>query len=667
MTGVAQRRIRVKGKEYAGSRKDPPAVTDAKNDGFVRDYASTSEMKQHLVSRKPVQVGLIRPLALWYRLPLLNKKFMVLGESHNAVTATHIQDESGLKKSLLYEAAPGWNVDETATLSREKKPGGTEGLDENSSKLLRAIELFLGISQAPIGGLAADVTPNEIPSRGGGKRRAADGSYKLLIPNDTGDHDAWVAPKSGGDASHAVGNFNAADQAFAAIEALLPKFVSLDDGFAFDNVLPPKDAIAYNKALQDLRDDPPRNSADAGQRLKKMRAICRGLLPAVQHIAAGEYARMVLPKKHKATKATVRDHPTADDYRDEYMLHRIVLAAKSKKYMLAGLGDQHLRHIAPRLTAAGIPSVSMADFYSTYSQTAVDVAAAVPDGATQLRAYTPGAPRGKPVQRRSEARLASTPRLAAETQRRAALFGAAVVQRRNWGKTALNILSFGLRKALVAHKRRQQATNNVVTRPPEPEPPVEQVRQPDPLDRFVEAYGKARYYHQTGFLSNLTSIEQHGLLNYQDRLGTFGHDIPGMSAVGGEFKGDEKKGVFIGPKKFMRGEGMTTPVARAYLGASRTKVHDWRATDVPSQELVQDPKFRGGAVITKDSIPSGQVTAKSMEELLANDDPKLDTILDQVATHFDPEQGPVPGITEMKKLLATAVRNRRLSNAAFDV
>lgn len=236
-----------------------------------------------------------------------------------------------------------------------------------------------------------------------------------------------------------------------------------------------------------------------------------------------------------------------------------------------------------------------------------------------------------------------------------------VVQRNKHLKRFLNVITLGGRKIYVKHKRAQALAvqNNAgnVQIIPREEAPEE-----SDIDRFVTAYEKARYYHKTGS-HNLKSIEKHGLLNYKDRVETFGHDIGGMSQLGGEFKGDEKKGVFLGPKGFMQENNMTSSVARAYLGAERTKLHHWNKTDVPPDELVRDEKFRGGAVITQNSIPSTQVTTKSISELEESDDPKLGVILETVASQYE---GSAPDQPEMKALLKQAIRERRLSNAPFD-
>lgn len=228
-----------------------------------------------------------------------------------------------------------------------------------------------------------------------------------------------------------------------------------------------------------------------------------------------------------------------------------------------------------------------------------------------------------------------------------------VAQRNKHKKRFLNVVTLGLRKLYVNNKRANQAAQNG---------PVQILPQVDPVEEFATAYEKSRYYHRT-HPGNMASIDQNGLLNYADRHEILGHDVGGMSMLGKEYAGDEKKGVFLGPKHFMLENNMTKHVVRAFLPADRTNIHHWLDEDIPSDELMMDEKFRGGAVITKDSIFSPNVSASAMNDLLENDDPKLQSILAAVATHYE---GNAPDETTMKNHLRSAILTRRLSNAAFD-
>jgi len=231
-----------------------------------------------------------------------------------------------------------------------------------------------------------------------------------------------------------------------------------------------------------------------------------------------------------------------------------------------------------------------------------------------------------------------------------------VIQRNKHKKRLLNVLSLGIRKAYTYNKKKKMT--NAVQNVPQPHEEVQ-----SQMDQFVNAYEKSRYYHQTG-TKNFPSIEQHGLLNFTDREQKLDENVIGMSRLGGEYKDDEKKGVFLGPKHLMKENGMTTNVVRAFMPADRTKLHHWtEEKETPPNEMFRDEKFRGGAVITKNSIPSEQVTTGKMSDLIDTEGPKLNSILEAVGSQYE---GEAPDKETMKGLLKEAIRERRLSNVAFD-
>jgi hypothetical protein len=91
------------------------------------------------------------------------------------------------------------------------------------------------------------------------------------------------------------------------------------------------------------------------------------------------------------------------------------------------------------------------------------------------------------------------------------------------------------------------------------------------------------------------------------------------------------------------------------------------STEVASHELRPDPKYPGGGLITKDSIPAPYTQFGSITELLdATADAsqkRVDAIHQVVSTHYG---GPAPKREEMVELLREAIRERRLSNIALD-
>lgn len=277
----------------------------------------------------------------------------------------------------------------------------------------------------------------------------------------------------------------------------------------------------------------------------------------------------------------------------------------------------------------------------------------------------PAARRGElPAQSGTQADLlAQSPRMVAQRHALSMAFG--TTAQRKLSKRWKNVLSLGIRKAYVEIKRAVRTPPAGGVMPVVPQPLVSDE------DRFVEAYGKSRYYHHSWNPENLPSIEKHGLLNQQDRIDTFGKDVVGMSTRmrDSEFKGDEKKGVFLGPRRLVEENRATLPgnFARAFMPSERTKISgpDEEHT-VDPQEMFIDRNFPGGAVITKNSVGPELVTTEDMLDLLDRDSPKINTILASVATQYDGDPADRPTIEEMKQLLRTAIRERRLSNAALD-
>jgi len=186
------------------------------------------------------------------------------------------------------------------------------------------------------------------------------------------------------------------------------------------------------------------------------------------------------------------------------------------------------------------------------------------------------------------------------------------------------------------------------------------------LDEFVAAYENARYYHGTALPENARSIHQHGLLTYADRQRVLGGDVVGMSLRRArDFGGDEKKGVYMGPRRFMEEETATIPenLVRLYLPYSKTEniFNPHQSHLAGPEDLVMDPNF-GGAVISKQSIPAGQTYFGEMSKA---DDERLASILQSVATHYPEDRQ--PSLEEMTVLLAKAIKQRRLSDVPLDI
>src|ERR1700723_1833680 len=121
------------------------------------------------------------------------------------------------------------------------------------------------------------------------------------------------------------------------------------------------------------------------------------------------------------------------------------------------------------------------------------------------------------------------------------------VQRNKHKKRFLNVITFGIRKAVVSYRRNQQqhaqAPINIV--PLQPPPQLQNLQH-----GLKTAYDRSRKYHGT-HAENIESIVENGLLNYTDQQKVLGKTVPGMSQLSSEYRGDEKKGVFLGARDFV--------------------------------------------------------------------------------------------------------------------
>jgi hypothetical protein len=237
-------------------------------------------------------------------------------------------------------------------------------------------------------------------------------------------------------------------------------------------------------------------------------------------------------------------------------------------------------------------------------------------------------------------------------------------------KQVKNVATLGLRKVYVGIKRALRDQGGNGAQPLQ----LDAGAQPLSVDEFVKAYEKSRFYHSVQWEGNIPSIGEKGLLNYADREKILGRQPGGMTA--GEFRGDEKKGVFVGERRlYAASKDMQKNLVRAYLPSARTVKHqldeEWKARRVPEDEMYYDPRFQGGALITKNSIPANVISTENMETLLdaaeRGDEVaarKLGAIYDSITSQYD--GGISPGMGEMIKLHRKAIKKRRLSNAALD-
>ncbi len=360
-----QRKIMIGKNEYSKKEQDSEQIATAISDEFIRYYANEGQMRGHLETNTPSSFGLIKKRALWYDIPYLPDEFFVLGESHAGVKGPDIKEASNIQKPILYEGYAGWNVEDHSQDYGDE--GGDHGVDENSSKLLRALEVW-----NPAGLLGGAVAPSastekipKIPSGQKSTRKEDDGSYRLVIRGD--DYkEKWWTPKGQHEAP--TNDYDQNQEALNAVTGLF-KVVFKDEieemeldkyGDAFEKAWPLLNNGGWKKYPDNLQ---PKVLANI--RIYLYEGVLKKVKEGYDKLKKTTGALI----KH-ADDSTLKD---ADSYRDEFILASIVKASKTDKFAFAAIGNRHLGNLKERLGTEGVKSISMEDFYGKYSKDAVDI------------------------------------------------------------------------------------------------------------------------------------------------------------------------------------------------------------------------------------------------------------------------------------------------------
>lgn len=163
---------------------------------------------------------------------------------------------------------------------------------------------------------------------------------------------------------------------------------------------------------------------------------------------------------------------------------------------------------------------------------------------------------------------------------------------------------------------------------------------------------------------------------------TLGNDVSGMSALGGEYEGDEKIGVFFGPKKFYKENtsNMRTNLVRGFLPdpeSDRPTARHPLTLQPPGKEsyerdrIYYDAKFPGGYV-RSDSIPASRMYLGDLWNLRTGDSERLTIkrreMIAAIKSNWRALFGEdPPSEQEIIRLCLMAMRRRRLSDAPLVV
>jgi hypothetical protein len=359
-----QRKISIGKKAYESQKEDAETIKLAAADIYHRDYISETEMKDHLVNNNPVPVGLIKNLALWYRIPqLMKKEFFVLGESHAAVIGPDIKKASNIKEPILYEAYESWSVKDFEKM-HPKNPEKDHGLDERSSKLYRALEMLTNRVKNYYKKKKAMKEGADLPLIEGEEGRARDeeyGSHRLAIKS-VGEETKWW--KFGDEEKlEKTDVYDSSKEAYNAVEGLY-KLVVPEKGIGvFENKL------GFIKSLFNSPKDV------LNKRLLNYAGIAvNDLLNLTKEIVAEEYNQFYINQDEKVNKSPkdISEEKGADEYRNEFILSSILKGVATDAFSFASVGDEHLKMLRERLSDKKINTISKAEFYSSeYSQDAV--------------------------------------------------------------------------------------------------------------------------------------------------------------------------------------------------------------------------------------------------------------------------------------------------------
>jgi hypothetical protein len=222
-------------------------------------------------------------------------------------------------------------------------------------------------------------------------------------------------------------------------------------------------------------------------------------------------------------------------------------------------------------------------------------------------------------------------------------------------KQIKNVLTLGIRKAYVKHKRAVRAAAAAL---------AAQQQQ-----NHEQIYHSAVKYHSTS-PRNVPSIVEHGLLNQRDRMATFGQDISGLSKSYREspFRGDEKKGVFFGGHAFALEN-------KGYLSDARVRMILPVDRNIEPEDPYAEPRNRddlghffdinfpgagGGGRYTPVSIGpkyiwSGKFTSLTMEKK---------RVICEVIREYYPD--PKPSWKEVLQIHLQAINDEEISDDALD-
>ena len=373
-----QRKVLIDEQPYVPEMEEEVSekVQAAIDDEYLRYYDSEEQAKGHIEGTTPGNIGLIKPRALWYKIPYLNEQFFVFGEYHSAVKGSHIKEASNITKPIVDESRGGWSVDELNTNALESAQD--TGLDEDTSKLLRALEMwyFLVRQESDEEEGEAPTLP-KIPKGETSTREERGGTKRLIVYGEGGKEEYWK-PESTQQAP--LNTYDAQTQMLDAIEVLFAKVFAKEIRTMELDELPNGEnverawLIFKNKSWKGNK---------AENNIKKH--VSAYLYGAAKYKVDLEYSKLESSSHSEDINKGDKSKWSADHYRDEYMFVRVLEAKGEGTFAFANMGNSHLKRLKGRLESKGIPYILAEDFFGQYSKDAVDTKAIAYNKSAEFR------------------------------------------------------------------------------------------------------------------------------------------------------------------------------------------------------------------------------------------------------------------------------------------
>jgi hypothetical protein len=373
-----QRKVLVKGSAYTPESGEDVSseFKNAIEDEFLRCYESKEEAIGHIDNKVPGNFGLIKSRALWYRIPYLTDRFFVFGEYHSAVKGSQIKAASNITAPILDEARSGWDVAEVEGDSLESVQDA--GLDENSSKLLRALEMWQSqVHRAPVGGVVGAPDLPKIPKGDTSTREERGGTKRLIVHGEDGNEEYW---KQSGAQAPPPNTYDAQAEMLVAIKALFKIVFAAEIKSNNFNALPNGNRLSKSWGYFENESWKGHQSEVA---IKKN--VANYLCDGVKHKTSQEYTKLDSTPHLGNISTEDRSGWSADNYRDEFMFVRLLEAKKAGSFAFANMGNAHLERLKERLTVKDIPYILVDDFFGSYSKDAVDTKAIAQKNSPEFR------------------------------------------------------------------------------------------------------------------------------------------------------------------------------------------------------------------------------------------------------------------------------------------